>query len=123
MSQATMLESFFKENKRNYLVINLATSTESIVKRLETRRVCENCKKVFFQPKDMGIDKCDECGAKLIQRQEDNPGVIKKRIDVYEQQTAPLVKYYEDKKKLVNIDGNPPIEVVEKEIWEKVNEN
>jgi len=71
-----------------------------IIERLSTRRICKNCGAVynirFLKPKVDNI--CDKCGGPLYQRSDDNPEVIKKRIQVYQEQTSPLLRHYKEKK-------------------------
>jgi adenylate kinase len=68
-----------------------------IIERLSSRRICRNCGTVynirFLKPKVEGV--CDKCGGPLYQRSDDNPEVIKKRLQVYQEQTRPLLEYYE----------------------------
>jgi adenylate kinase len=71
-----------------------------IIERLSSRRICRNCGAVynirFLKPKVEGI--CDKCGGPLYQRSDDNPEVIKKRLQVYQEQSKPLLEYFEKKK-------------------------
>jgi adenylate kinase len=80
-------------------IIQLAIPDWIIIERLSTRRICKNCGEVYniryLKPKVEGI--CDKCGGPLFQRVDDTPEVIKKRIEVYEQQTQPLIQYYKEK--------------------------
>ena len=70
-----------------------------IVERLSSRRICRNCGAVynirFLKPKVDGI--CDKCGGPLYQRSDDKPAVIKRRIQVYQEQTSPILQYYKEK--------------------------
>jgi len=81
-------------------VIKLTVPDWIIIERLSSRRICKNCGEVyntrFLKPKVEGI--CDKCGGPLYQRSDDTPQVIKERIDVYERQTEPILKYYAEKK-------------------------
>ena len=84
------------------LVVNLVTPKEEIIDRMLTRRVCTNpdCKATYntklHPPKVEGI--CDKCGAPLKQRDDDsNPEAIKRRLEIYEEKTSPLVEYYKNK--------------------------
>jgi adenylate kinase len=120
--QAENLEKILKVIPENLIVLNIEVSAGLLIERMETRRVCSKCDKVFFRPEENGIKECNECGGKLIQRQEDSSGVISKRIEVYEQQTKPLVEFYKTHGTLVNINGNPSIDEVSKEISEKLKE-
>jgi len=81
------------------VIIQLVVPDWIIIERLSTRRICKNCGEVYniryLKPKrDM---MCDKCGGPLYQRPDDTPEVIKKRIEVYEQQTQPLLQYYKEK--------------------------
>jgi len=81
-------------------IIHLTVPEWIIVERLSSRRICQNCGAIynllFLKPeKDMV---CDKCGGPLYQRSDDTPEVIKKRIEVYEKQTQPLLEYYRAKK-------------------------
>jgi adenylate kinase len=81
-------------------VIKLTVPDWIVIERLSSRRICKNCGQVyntrFLKPKVEGI--CDKCGGPLYQRSDDTPQVIKERIGVYERQTAPILKYYLEKK-------------------------
>ena len=78
-----------------------------LVERLSSRRTCPDCGKIinliFSPPKVIG--QCDDCGGELFQRNDDKPEVIQKRLDVYEEQTEPLVNYYKSKALLRRVDG------------------
>jgi adenylate kinase len=78
-------------------VVLFEAPDETIVKRLGGRRSCPSCGAVyntfFSPPKAEG--KCDRCGATLVHRSDDAPETIRRRLDVYREQTAPLVAYYE----------------------------
>ena len=90
------------------LVINLNVSKDLIIKRLSGRRVCLKCGATYNlntnPPKKEGI--CDRCGDTIILRDDDKEETVKMRLDVYENQTKPLIKYYSDQKILVHVDGN-----------------
>lgn len=84
------------------LVINLTTPRDEIIERILTRRVCSNqaCKAtyniVMHPPKQEGV--CDKCGAELVQREDDSSEeAIKQRLAIYDEQTSPLVEYYESR--------------------------
>jgi adenylate kinase len=80
------------------VVILLLVPDWIIIERLSTRRICKNCGTVynirFLKPKVEGI--CDKCGGELYQRSDDTPDVIKKRIQVYEEQTQPIVQLFRE---------------------------
>mgnify|MGYP004457834281 FL=1 len=101
IEQAEKLDKILSEKgKKVDLVINLTTPRDEIIDRMLTRRVCPKCKATYntklHPPKIEGI--CDNCGENLIQRQDDsNPEAIKRRLEIYEEKTSPLVEYYNKK--------------------------
>ena len=92
------------------LEINMAD--EAIVERMAGRRVCEKCGATYhivnIPPKKEGI--CDECGGNIILRDDDAPETVKKRLEVYHEQTAPLIEYYKNLGLLSVIDGSKGLE-------------
>lgn len=95
-------------------VIFLELDRDTVVKRLSSRRVCPECGALYnllTQP-PREDERCDRCGAQLIQRDDDRPEVIARRFDVYMRDSAPLVDYYREKGILVQVDAaRPPEEV------------
>jgi adenylate kinase len=82
------------------VIIRLVVPDWIIIQRLSSRLICQDCGTVynlqFLKPKKDGI--CDNCGGQLYQRSDDNPQVIKMRLDLYEQETRPLLNFYKAKK-------------------------
>jgi adenylate kinase len=99
-------------------VINLVVPTGLVMKRLASRRVCVDCGtnySTFAPPRVDWI--CDICGGEVIQRPDDTEAAIKRRLDLYEAQTAPLVARYRRQEKLVTVRGDgTPDEVTERVI-------
>lgn len=103
IAQAEKLDDMLsKKGNKIDLVINLTTPRDEIIERILTRRVCSNqaCKAtyniVMNPPKQEGI--CDKCGSKLVQREDDtSEEAIRRRLAIYDEQTSPLVEYYEKK--------------------------
>ncbi|MGQ9506831.1 MAG: adenylate kinase family protein [Candidatus Bathycorpusculaceae bacterium] len=95
LDQAKYLENLAKID----VIIQLIVPEWIIIERLSTRRICKNCGEVYniryLKPKKDMI--CDKCGGTLYQRPDDTPEVIKKRIQVYEEQTQPILQYYRKK--------------------------
>ncbi|WP_167955462.1 adenylate kinase [Anaerosporobacter faecicola] len=87
--------------------INVEVPDENIVRRMSGRRACVACGATYhlvhIPPKAEGI--CDKCGKELILRDDDKPETVEKRLNVYHEQTQPLINYYTDKKVLVEVDG------------------
>lgn len=103
IAQAEKLDDMLsKKGNKIDLVINLTTPRDEIIERILTRRVCSNqaCKAtyniVMNPPKQEGI--CDKCGSELVQREDDtSEDAIRRRLAIYDEQTSPLVEYYEKK--------------------------
>jgi len=110
MNQARELEKMTDVD----LVLNIMVDPEVLVERAVGRRICPKCGAVyhvkFNPPKRQGI--CDKCGSPLIQRDDDKEETVRRRLKVYQEQTAPLIEYYRSKGKLVDIDGSKGIEGV-----------
>jgi adenylate kinase len=116
VEQAKALEKITKID----VIILLMVPDWIIIERLSTRRICKNCGEVynirFLKPKVDMI--CDKCGGPLYQRSDDNPEVIKKRIEVYEEQTRPILQLFKERTvpfAVANCDAldTPPETVVE----------
>ena len=94
-----------------FAVVLFVLSDEEIVERLSARRICPNCQAIYnlrsAPPKNDEL--CDECETPLIQRDDDKPEVIRKRLAVYKEQTLPVIDYYraEGLLKEVNASGAP----------------
>ena len=104
-------------------VLYLTVPDDVSVRRLAGRRVCSNLKceenyHVDFNPPKKDPDYCDKCGSPLIQRSDDTVDAIKKRLELYHRDTEPIVDYYRRQGLLHEIDGNRPIDVIEKDIKE-----
>lgn len=104
------------EGKRQRLdrVVNFVVPREEVVRRLSGRRSCPTCQAVyhldFAPPKRDGL--CDRCGAALVQRSDDRKETVEARLSVYEEQTAPLIVYYKQRRLLSELDGSGQIEEV-----------
>ena len=126
IEQAEKLDEILeKSNRKVDLVINLVTPREEIIDRILTRRVCSNpeCKTTYNikinPPKIEGI--CDKCGAELKQREDDsNEESINRRLEIYEEKTAPLVEYYKNKNVLRTEEVSMRINHMGKEVAEEV---
>ena len=92
--------------------ISIEISDDEIISRMEGRRVCASCGTPFhivnMPPKVQGI--CDNCGDELIVRKDDAPQLVKERLRVYHEQTAPLISFYETRGKLKAVESQPTIE-------------
>ena len=94
--------------------IHLVIDEEIIVSRMEGRRVCEKCgasyNLVSLPPVKPGV--CDFCGGAVVQRKDDEAQTVRKRLQVYQEQTEPIVRYYRELGKEVRIDSGRSIEEV-----------
>ncbi|WP_424017988.1 adenylate kinase [Halorientalis pallida] len=97
------------------VILSLSVSRGELVDRLTGRRVCDDCGTNFHvefdQPEEEGV--CDECGGELIQRDDDNEESVNNRLDVFEDNTAPVIDHYRDHAGFVEIDG----EQTPDEVW------
>lgn len=95
-------------------VVNFQVSREDVVRRLSGRRSCPKCQATFHvdfaRPKIEGV--CDRCGESLVQRNDDRREAIETRLKVYDEQTAPLVHYYEERLLLSPVDASGAVDVV-----------
>lgn len=122
LKQATMLSDILDElGLKLNKVINIVANSDEVVKRLSSRRICVNCKKIYsFSNRQSGdVIRCPQCGGKLIKRKDDSIDVIKKRLEIYEKETKPLINYYNDKGLLININGIG----TEQEVTERILEH
>ncbi len=94
--------------------IDVDVPDENIVHRMSGRRACLNCGATYhieaIPPKKEGI--CDTCGSELVLRDDDKPETVQKRLDVYHEQTQPLIDYYKEQGILKSVDGTLPMEEV-----------
>jgi adenylate kinase len=113
--QAVRLDEILSElQTRLDVVLELVVDDGEVVRRLSGRRTCHNCGHIwhvdFDPPSEDGI--CDNCGGELFQRDDDRPVTIRHRLEVYYEQTAPLIGYYAEQGILVGIDAMGPVDDV-----------
>ena len=105
-------------------VIDIEVEKEELITRLTGRRVCKKCGASYhvvnIPPKKEGI--CDICGGELFQRADDTVETVENRIEVYNEQTMPLVDYYKRADNIVTIDGALPLATVFAEIVKSIGE-
>src|SRR5579883_1600694 len=88
MVQAESFDTLMKKHNRDILGILVEVPEEVVIKRLMSRRICENCKTVY--PASYTKEACEKCGGKLVTRSDDNPESIKTRIKAYHDETMPV---------------------------------
>lgn len=123
VAQAEGLKKVFSEFGWELdVVFNITAPEEELVSRLSGRRICRNCQTPyhvrFNPPEEEGV--CDVCGGKLYQREDDKPETVRKRLQVYQKQTAPLIDYYRKAGLLQVIDGDQGIAVVTRSLLEAI---
>lgn len=101
-------------NESMDFAIDVDVPDENIVNRMSGRRACLECGATYhitaIPPKKEGI--CDKCGSELVLRDDDKPETVQKRLDVYHEQTQPLIDFYKEKGILKSVDGTQPMEAV-----------
>ena len=113
--QAETLKKILSEMDRKLdLVLELVVDDDEVVRRLSGRRTCRKCGRIwhvaFDPPTKDGV--CDNCGGELFQRDDDREETIRHRLEVYQEQTAPLASFYADEGILVGLDATGPVEEV-----------
>ena len=113
--QAETLKKILSEMDRKLdLVLELVVDDDEVVRRLSGRRTCRKCGRIwhvaFDPPSKDGV--CDNCGGELFQRDDDREETIRHRLEVYQEQTAPLASFYADEGILVGLDATGPVEEV-----------
>ena len=117
--QAEALDKALSANGESVdYAINVEVPDENIINRMSGRRSCKDCGAIFHvqynPPKKENC--CDVCGGELVLRDDDKAETVKKRLDVYHEQTAPLIAHYKEAGSLHEIDGTQDIKVVFEEI-------
>jgi adenylate kinase len=114
-AQAVTLQKMLSElDQKLTVVLELVVDENEVVRRLSGRRTCRRCQRVWHvlyePPSQPGV--CDDCGGELFQRDDDKEEVIRHRLEVYNDQTSPLIAFYADEGILVGIDATGPVEEV-----------
>ena len=106
------------------VIVSLSVSEAELVDRLTGRRVCSECGEnyhvEFDQPAEEGV--CDECGGELIQRDDDTEKAVRNRLDVFAENTEPVIEYYSDREAFVEVDGEQSLEGVWEDLRAAVDE-
>jgi len=125
IQQAEDLDLLFKRLKYNIdQVFYFETSKKTIIERLSDRRVCTKCGAIYnlnYNP-PKNKDKCDKCGGELLQRDDDKEETILKRLKVFNDETLPLVDYYQKKNILTNINADQDLNDRFKEVESRLKE-
>ena len=108
LEQAETFDALMQKLGRTFMGILIELPEEVALKRLTTRRMCENCKTIY--PAAYTKDTCEKCGRKLVTRNDDNPESIKTRIAAFFQETIPVIERYNKKNLMITMNGNQSIE-------------
>ncbi|MGH8938818.1 MAG: nucleoside monophosphate kinase, partial [Actinomycetes bacterium] len=113
--QAEVLVEVLRDQQTSLdVVLELVVDDDEVVRRLSGRRTCHRCGHVwhldFDPPTTEGV--CDHCGGELFQRDDDSEETIRHRLEVYADQTSPLIGYYGDRGLLRGVDAMGPVEDV-----------
>ncbi|MFQ3546445.1 adenylate kinase [Halobacillus rhizosphaerae] len=123
IAQAEALESLLNDMEESLdYVLHIDVPKDQLIERLTGRRVCPTCGAtyhvIFNPPKEEG--KCDHDGSELIQREDDQPDTVKKRLEVNVEQTKPLLDFYREKGYVVSFKGDRDINEVFQDIDQKL---
>ena len=121
--QAEALDGIMNDMKTKLdVALNIDVDAEALIGRITGRRMCRKCGTpyhVTFSPsKTEGV--CDACGGELYQRDDDKEETVRKRLEVYNAQTLPLIEYYRKQGIIADIDGNQPMEAVTEAIMKAI---
>lgn len=119
VAQADALKSMLVSNGKSIEhVVSIEVNRDELLQRITGRRTCRGCGRgyhiLFDPPRSTG--KCDECGNELYQRDDDSEATMAKRLSVYDEQTAPLVSYYDNENLLRRIPGMGSIDEIQSAI-------
>lgn len=109
VAQAEVLRAFLGERNRPLdAVVEFSIDNAEIIKRLSSRRTCKSCGKIFASD----LKKCDSCSSELYQRDDDKEDVVARRLEVYAEQTAPIVSFYRQEGLLITISALGEVGVI-----------
>jgi adenylate kinase len=117
--QAEELDELFDNiSITNVILIYITAEEKEIIKRLSNRRACKECGNIFNLKEIEGLDFCPNCGAKnsFYLRNDDKEEVIKNRLDIFNSSTMPVLGYYKNKNRVIEVNGFDTIENVNKKI-------
>jgi adenylate kinase len=120
VGQARALMGMLNPNPLD-VVLNLEVNTSEVLQRLASRRVCADCGTNYSifdnPPRVRGI--CDVCGGEVVQRDDDTEAAIRRRLELYERETSPLIQWFDERGLLANVPGSgPPDEVTDRLVSE-----
>ena len=106
VAQAEVLRAILADKKTPlHAVLEFSLADEEIIARLSSRRTCRDC-----GAPSVGVDKCPTCGGEVYQREEDKAEVIARRLEVYAEQTAPIISFYRNEGLLISVSASGSVE-------------
>ena len=121
----SLTEALKSQGDQIDFALNIDVSDEAIIERMSGRRACPKCGATYYivyaAPKTENI--CDKCGTELIIRSDDKPETVKDRLNVYHQQTEPLIAYYKTAGVLREVDGTQELPKVFEDVVAILSEN
>jgi len=106
-AQAAALDDMLHELRLPLtVVVQPLLERDEVVRRMSSRRECRSCNAPYTTSSSSPLERCPACGGELFQRPDDKPDVILRRLDIYEQQTAPLADYYRRAGLLAPVDAH-----------------
>ncbi|MEO8231353.1 MAG: adenylate kinase [Ignavibacteriota bacterium] len=123
--QAEALDRLFTQiGINNSIIVHITADEKEIIKRLNNRRACKVCGSIFILKEIEGLEACPTCGAKnsFYLRNDDKEDVIKNRIDIFNSSTMPVLGYYQNKDRVIDVNGFDTIENVNKKIVDSLKE-
>jgi len=123
VAQARDLDKLLSELGMNQKkVVSITANEGEIIKRLTSRRACKNCKQIYSLEEIENSDSCPNCGTKdsFYQRSDDKEEVIRKRLEVFNTTTKPVLDYYSENENVIYIDGIGKVEEISQNILQKL---
>ncbi len=120
--QAELLDQLVAGSGHELLVMNFTVDRQALIERLSQRRTCPQCEAVYhlrYQPPRRD-EICDRCGTPLEMRSDDTPEASSHRLDVHGEKTAPVIEYYRQRGKVVDINGGRPIHDVSRDVFRAI---
>jgi adenylate kinase len=118
LTQAQALDALFSEIKVKLdCVLSLEVEDEELVRRLEKRRLCRNCGRIYTAGQfDEKKPVCESCGGEIYRREDDKPDTVRRRLEVYRKQTEPVISYYKETNRLAPVNGMDEIKNIQESI-------
>ena len=122
IAQAETLADLLRPDRLD-LVVNLDVPTPQVLRRLVARRVCVDCGTNYSVSAPPTVNwTCDVCGGEVVQREDDTEDAIRRRLELYEVETEPLLDFYRKQNQLVTVNGNGSAAVVTRRIVRAIDE-